>query len=504
MYRNVLRIVVSAGSLFFTKQYKSLIFISTIISISFFRISASDSLKVDLNVSEIESTMKQLPVDSTSTFSGNKKIQDSVSTDSDSTDSNSIHIDSSGNSALTVSDSISNIIKPVVTNRIVRKRKSEKKEDYLYPGISREQDRAAMQMIHKVYDFDWDEAHHIAMKMQKLESRSGLAPLSYLLMVSMRIVRIQNSEFKSDSIGQVLLDEIDSLVKVGLTLANPSKAKPEHKSTYMFIYSGIEGFSATLKISKRPIDAAIEGFNALKTLEKLTETEPLIKDVYLGLGVFYCALAKAPVIVRGALNISGREVSFEKGINYLRISAYQGRYTNETAKQYLIQFLNPYMGDESAEKERVFHSLQQSYPKNAYYQFLNVHEDICFHQEKITGSYKESIKKRLSKYREDEYSVKRYAILIGKQYAFLDTLYKIRSDSSINLREFTFYPVFLNALAEKYSPEVLKKERYRRMHFTSTGVQALKLLEESSMSSNRKNFFGWYIRDALRDKEEDY
>lgn len=379
-----------------------------------------------------------------------------------------------------------------------RKRKVDKKEDYLYPGISREQDKLALQMIHEVYSFNWDEAQRVVVKMQKLELRNKLPPLSYLLMISMRVVRIQNGEFESEREASEFLGITEKLVLEGIAVANPSKVPKELKTTYLFIYCGIEGFSATLKIAKNPLDAAIEGFNALKILEKLTKVEPQIKDVYLGLGMFYCAMAKAPAIIRGALNIVGRNVTFEKGVEYLRISAYEGKYTTETAKQYLIQFLSPYMGNEVEEKGKIFLSLQQLYPKNPYYLFLQLHEDICFHPEKIDTLYGERIKKKISRFKSDEFSLKRYGALVLLQYCFIDTQNTLLPDTGAVLNEFSFYPLFLDALKEKNSLEIKKKERYRRTSWSKNGAHAAKMLNESPMSSNRKNFFAWYIRDALR------
>lgn len=510
------RIICTTRCHFFKRYQKISVFTILFFLLTASLVRASDSLSLpsdevsdtadvifaeDSSDSSVSSTVAQIilkSVDSTNTDSiinTDSIVVDSVNRDSSVTDS----VPGVKNDSIPDSVTVKSAIKDI--NKSTRKRKSEKKEVFLYPGISRDQDKFALQVIKEVYEFDWSEAERIAKKMQKLENHNSLPPLSYLLRVSMRVVRLQNSEFSSDSMEQTLLMETDSLVKNGMALSDPLKAPKTVKSTFMFIYSGIEGFSATLKINKRPVDAAIEGLNALKILEKLTEKEPLIKDVYLGLGIFYCALAKAPAIVRGALNITGRNVSFEKGVGYLRISAYEGRYTNETAKQYLIQFLNPYMDEDAAEKERVFISLQKSYPRNPYYHFLRVNEDLCFHKKNITDSYKDAIRKKLSKYREDNYSLKRYSQLLKYQYAFLDPSVTVQIDTSFNLRDFAYYPAFLDAMSEKYNGEAAKKERYKKMHLTSKGINAFKLLEGSSMSSNRKNFFGWYMRDALRDNQ---
>jgi hypothetical protein len=412
--------------------------------------------------------------------------------------------DSLPDSLTTGSDSITistDTIQKKSFTKVHRKHKTERgRSDILYPGISREQDKLALQFIHEVYSFNWDEADKIGIKMEKLETRNKLPPLSSLLMVSMRIVRIQNSEYGTDSIGLRIAYETDSLITAGLRKSEGKKADSLNRSTYLFIYSGIEGFSATLKISKWPVDAAIEGFSALKKLEQLTESDTIIKDAYLGLGIFYCALAKAPAFVRGALNMTGREVSFEKGLDYLRKSAYKGKYTTETAKQYLIQFLSPYLGHETIEKNTIIRSLEQQYPKNPFYLFHHVHEDVCFHPDVITKSYIDNVRKKTEKFKPSDYSINRYLTLLNYQYNFLDSVNRFSIDTTLKLREFAFYPVFLDALKEHDSLSLIR-EHNRKKHLTAKGMLAAKLLNESGMTPNRKNFFMWYLRDALRVKK---
>jgi hypothetical protein len=390
------------------------------------------------------------------------------------------------------------VVDNVRTERRVRR--NEKRLDVLYPGITHEQDKLASQIIRYVYAYDWEDAEKAALKMHNLEEREKLPPLSYLLRVSLRIVRIQNGEFVSDKAESKMYEEISSIVDKGLQLSNPEKAPDNELATYLLVYSGIKGFSATLKISRKPVEAAIEGFGALKLLEKLNAMDSQINDVYLGLGIFYCALAKAPSIVRGVLNVAGRNVTFDKGLDYLRLSAYSGKYTNDMAKQYLIQFLSPYYGHLKIEKDKIFKTLQIAYPRNPYYTFLEINENICFHKDRLTQEYFQKIKKKISKFRGDDYSVKRYEALVMYQYAFLDSTSTFRPDTTIDLREMSFYPVFLNAISEK-EQKGRKVERFMHLRWTKSGALSARMLNESSMSSNRKNFFSWCIRDALREDD---
>lgn len=365
---------------------------------------------------------------------------------------------------------------------------------FLIPGISYLQDSFGIELVSSFYSFQWEKADELARKMQRLERKKNLPPLSYLLMVSGRVVRLQNGEYKDRWEKRNLLKEVSNLASEGLKISNPSKNPDSLLPAMLFINSGIKGFMATLKIKKNLIEAAIEGFSALRGLEKLVKIQPEIKDTYLGLGIFYCALARAPLIVRGALSLRGRDISFKNGINFLRKSAYNGRYTSETAKQYLIQFLSPYWGHLAKEKQEIFKSLQSDYPRNLFFRFLENEENICFHRELITGEYIEKLRQTLLSYKAEGYSEKRYYNLVKYQYQFFDSDTKDLQPSKFDLKEYSFYPLFLEVLRIKslnsnnteFDDELRKKRE-----------QVAKVLQSSDMSYNLKNYFAWHIRDAL-------
>ena len=102
---------------------------------------------------------------------------------------------------------------------------------------------------------------------------------------------------------------------------------------------------ATLDIENSPISAAFSGFAALRHLQKALAADSIIDDAYLGMGLFNCILAKAPFFVRSALTIIGKNVSFARGLTYLRICARRGCYAGDIAKLYLLEFLSPYLGE---------------------------------------------------------------------------------------------------------------------------------------------------------------
>jgi hypothetical protein len=378
---------------------------------------------------------------------------------------------------------------------------------WLYSGISLEQDQMARRMIGLFYNFDWGRAEKAGKKLQRLEKKSHLPPLSYLLIVGMRVFRLQNGEFEDERAKKGFLRDMEKLSKKGLELAYPEKAPDSLLAIELFISGGIKGFIATLEIDKNPIAAARNGFAAQRLLERAVQRDTSLYDAFVGLGLFNCVLAKAPLLVRGALNLIGKDCSLERGLDFLRLSAYRGCYTNEIAKLYLIQFLSPYLGNEAKEKNRILRSLEVSYPGNPYFLFLEVEEDLCFYPKVLFNfSFTERIERQIGQFKTIDYSTARYANLVKWQYLLMNPFPAggIAPDTTFNLRGFSYYPAFLRALKEKFLYEgessASKRDRARRLHFLKAqGAKALHELASSpDMPLGLKGQFLWHIRDGLR------
>jgi hypothetical protein len=388
----------------------------------------------------------------------------------------------------------------------------KKRPSWLYPGLSLEQDTLARQMLTFFYDFNWNSADKTAKKLQRLEKKQRLPPLSYLLMVGMRVLRIQFGEYENDHEKKGFLREIEKFSVKGLDLANPDSAPDSCLATHLFITGGIKGFIATLEIDRNPINAALNGLSSVKYLEKAAARDTALLDAYLGLGLFNCVLAKAPLLVRGALALTGNEASLANGLEYLRASAYRGCYTNDIAKLYLAEFLSPYLGDESGEKQKILRSLQKRHPQNPYFVFLELEENLCFHpQQLLSFSFKGRVLKQTRFFKTDNYSTRRYAYLVKWQYLLIDPfpVEEQAPDKNFDLRGFTYYPVFLQALREKIvressaaDPAETKPDRDRRLRYIKTmGAKAARILDATEhLSSSQKNYYLWHIRDALRIK----
>ncbi|MFP4014012.1 MAG: hypothetical protein ACLFVQ_08020 [Chitinispirillaceae bacterium] len=477
--------------------------VATFVILTIFGATAGepDSVLTDTDVledsSSIVSVTDSLTPEPDSLIQDSVTSQDTLQTDSTGKGKDSLQVESDSLGQDTTQAEIDSA-------QIIPEETKNKPEKELYPGVSPEQDRLALAMVEQVYSFNWKKAGKIGKKMQRLEKKHDLPPLSYLLLVSMNIFRIQNNEYSDNRSYKKLLKDIRKLSKKGLELSLPDSAPDSLKTMHMLIHAGIKGFNATLKMSKNPIESAIEGMGALKLLEQQVKLAPSIKDGYLGLGIFYCAVSKAPTLVRAAVNVTGRKISLEKGLGYLRKAAYEGQYTYGVAQMYLIQFLSPYYGHMVEEKKRIFSNLQKRYPTNPYYVFLELDETLCFHPSKLTlFTTNQRYKQKIRMFSKENHSLRKYCTLVKLQYRMINPLppEDIEPDNSVDLKEFEFYPVFLQALREKLllNQESSKNsDHQKRIHFIKKkGQQAKKLLESSDIGKGRKGFYIWHIEDAL-------
>lgn len=376
-----------------------------------------------------------------------------------------------------------------------------------FPGITRSHDAYALAFVHQTHSFVWGEAQKTARKMQQLEHREKLPPLSFLLKVLSAVTRVQNGEYQSENEKKELLRDIAESRKRCLKIIHTTQIADSLLPVYLLIEGGVNGLCATLEIESNLVSAAVSGYSALTQLERVVALSASpCSDVYLGLGIFYCLLARSPAIVRAALFVGGRSISFEKGLDYLRVCAADGRYTAEVAKFYLIQFLSPYMGHLTAEKRQIFYSLQKTYPKNPYYVFLENDENICFHPKVLSVTYGQSVEKKVLTWHPDNYSLLRYSNLVASQLHYIEHVtgfagVKIATDTTFSLNEFTFYPLFLKVLAGKYTVAHhtdTDNARHSVVDIKRQASAVIRLLGLSAMSSPRINYYLWHIKNALQ------
>jgi len=384
---------------------------------------------------------------------------------------------------------------------------AEREPERLYPGVSLEQHLLARRMLDFFFNAEWDSSGNTEKDLMRLEKKQARPPLSALLTVGIRVLRVLHGEYENNRVKKGLLKEIDKLAARGLELAEPDNNPDSCRATNLLITGGIQGFTAALEIDKNPINAAINGLSSLKSLKKAAELDTIVHDAYLGVAMYHCIMSRAPALVRGALALVGKKVSLEKGLEYMRVCAYGGSYTNEVALLLLAEFLSPFIESESKEKQLIFRSLQRHYPHNPFFVFLELDEDLCFHLEELFSfTFNDRVREQILRFTMSNPSSKCYANIVKWQYLLVDPFpsEELAPDKEFGLRRFSYYPVFLQAVREKImsvgDTAETKTDRVRRLRFIrAMGARAERMLDASNdMPSNRKGLYLWHIRDALK------
>lgn len=378
----------------------------------------------------------------------------------------------------------------------------------LYPDISKEQSDLAHEGLRKGYRGDFMGAMKDYARMEKLEERDSLAPLSQLLIVASGVLLLERSDYRDDEEKERITKTIETAAEQGLYLTRTMLESRKNHPTCMLIAGGIQGFLATRKINTQPTRALQDGFQALRLLEKTLKIDPRIKDAYMGQGIFDCTATNAPLVVRGALKLLGRSSNFKQGLRALRISAYSGQYTSVASQLFLIQFLSPYEDESAEEKRGIFSGLQSAFPANPLYEFLANDEALCFYPDSFYTKYANltpaRIEKSLRKLRPYGYAGARYLQLVRAQISLVqdEDENAFKFDTAFAWREYDFYPVFLDGLRRKREFETSQPRRYPDLSpeelLNAYRDSAITLIRMSSLTPTAKRYHTWRVRDALR------
>jgi hypothetical protein len=375
----------------------------------------------------------------------------------------------------------------------------------LYPGITQCQHEYAQAVMHEFFAQHWDQAESLCVDMRHLELDSSLLPMSTMLRFIMRGTRILNDEYESRQDCVFAMESLEPLRKECLLELHKKKFADSTRSTRLFLEGGVNGFNAALKTRTHPFDALREGVKAVRLLDTARMLTPNLYDAYLGLGLFQCALANEPGIVRVALSLfNGLKVNLDSGLADLRICEKQSLYTREGAMQYLIQFLSPLKVNEIEEKNAVFKLLQGLYPHNPYYVFQEIDEDMAFHRRAVFSGIPSTWTKSRDDYFDTcNFSLRRYAKLIQWQYANVNNDAVDTSQLSVAERYYSFYPLFLKAAKERYSLDSKKdlsaKQRENTIgQYIKLRQQAISTIKKSGINAMLLEYYLWHIEDGLK------
>jgi hypothetical protein len=361
--------------------------------------------------------------------------------------------------------------------------------------------------MHEFFAQQWDSADARCLEMLRIEQVGSLLPLSYMLRFAMGAWRILNDDFETKQQRETMIKTLEPLRIDCLRILHKRHFADSTRPTRMFLEAGINGFSATLLIRSRPLKSLSIGLQAYRTMDSLRTIAPQMKDVFLGLGLFQCALANEPGIIGFAIKLfNGLQVSYDSGLTYLRTCADSSFYTGEVAKEYLIQFLSPFKPGEVAEKRRIFKSLQAAFPNVAYYVFQEIDEEMAFHRQKIFSNGAANwVIPCFEQFDTGAYFGRRMVNLVRWQCAAMDSsLLKIIRPVAFDPKQsYSFYPVFLAASKLKFRLETDKKmpesvmKRTFRLFATLRG-RAYSLLRKSDVNPMLREYYLWHMDDGFR------
>jgi hypothetical protein len=318
-----------------------------------------------------------------------------------------------------------------------------------YPGVSEFQSMRAHDALRAFYNGNLPRAERLLRELDTHEDSEELPPLSRLLMTAMYGLTLQRDDAITLQDRNRIRVSFDSAADKGLsTCAEPPQ---EAQATCLLIEGGIRGFRAILDLNTRgPTDVLSEGLAAVDLLEKALQTDSLVRDAHLGLGIFNAmAASNTPRVVRGMLRAAGRGVSLPEGLSHLRRSGYEGQYTSVASQFFLIRFLSPYDMELRREKIEIFRSLQGTFPLSPLVPFLQNHEALVFYPDSFYRPRARILLARTIRAVEtrDE-AGRRYLQLLKYQYTLLnnDPAPQYRPDSTFDLGGYGFYPDFIEAL----------------------------------------------------------
>lgn len=375
----------------------------------------------------------------------------------------------------------------------------------LYPGITLEQSDLAHKALDAFYNGNPRESERILSRLDSIENRGNLPPLSRLLQVATTVIQLQRNDAEDEKEEKRLRKLIADAAKDGLEDCKHARKESDSYPTYLLMQGGMQGFIATLKIPTNPPKALSDGLKALKFLENALNIDSTLMDANMGLGIFQCTAARAPIVVRATLKMLGIQGNMENGLNILRRAAYEGQYTSVASQLFLIQFLSPYNEDLRSEKREIFRSLSKSYPQSAYYTFVRWDESLCFYPDSFYQAHsRRSLEHRIRAAVPHDYAGERYLNLIKYQYTLLNAhpSASYQPDTSMDLHEYSFYPVFIEALRVRRQimtdSSDVPKAWVRNLRNLKDST--LDLIDNSGMNNANIHLFEWHVKDALKTK----
>jgi lipopolysaccharide biosynthesis regulator YciM len=116
------------------------------------------------------------------------------------------------------------------------------------------------------------------------------------------------------------------------------------------------------------LDAILAAKKSLSNLSNAILNDSTFYDAYMGLGLFNFMIAQTPPALKWAMHITGITGDKEKGLEYLKLAAINGKFSLVESKYYLSQILGEFYAEDE-ESEKLLKALISKYPKNLLFQY---------------------------------------------------------------------------------------------------------------------------------------
>ncbi|MCY7363112.1 MAG: TTC39/IML2 family protein, partial [Ignavibacteria bacterium] len=181
-------------------------------------------------------------------------------------------------------------------------------------------DSEVLEGLDDIYNLQFDNAESKFKKLQKSNPNDlrGFFYESLIYFYKALPTRDEESYNKYIELTETVIDKAEKLLE---------KNEIDYDAMY---YKGLSHSYVSLlmlSLNKNLLKAASNGNDGYRILSTLTEKKPDYYDAYMGLGLYKIAIGFVPEKFQWLLSMIGFDGNINEGINYLKKSLTNGRYT---------------------------------------------------------------------------------------------------------------------------------------------------------------------------------
>jgi|GEM_PF-928149 len=221
-------------------------------------------------------------------------------------------------------------------------------------------DSEVLEGLDDIYNLQFDNAESKFKKLQKSNPNDlrGFFYESLIYFYKALPTRDEESYNKYIELTETVIDKAEKLLE---------KNENDYDAMY---YKGLSHSYVSLlmlSLNKNLLKAASNGNDGYRILSTLTEKKPDYYDAYMGLGLYKIAIGFVPEKFQWLLSMIGFDGNINEGINYLKKSLTNGRYTKTDSKVFLSIFSIREKEDEDRQALDFSKELTESYPESSVF-----------------------------------------------------------------------------------------------------------------------------------------